>query len=475
MWRLALPASLALGEICGFVNFSLGPLWIPAAFLALVVALFGYGCDIRGWRHAAVFLVGLALALRAAETRRDVIRETSEHGRPLEASLVVEGVPLGGVGASGWTSFDTSFKGVDIRVVFRLDPGESPPAVGETWLCRGWLERKDASDYRRRNLWIKGVRTFADRDESAGRSRLLSFLDNARRGLSRRLGIGLDGTDYACFADINRAILLGERSRLPRSVRETFVDAGTLHIFAISGLHVAIVAKMLVVVAMLLFIPFRLVGFFVLPLLWLYVGMVGAAPSAVRAASMATLCMLAPVWLRRPDGIAAWSATFIAFHLVCPECIIGVGSMLSFAVMLGILLFVEWAKSFRSRAIESVGITFAAWAAGVPIAAHVFGRVAPGGVLANLLLVPAAEISVVAGLLGSLFSFVSSTLAAHFNFAAALVTKAMVGVSWAISRLPGANIETRPWTLWDCAAWYLVLGLSMWLVRSVVIRRRQTI
>ena len=475
MRRLAIPAALALGEFCGFANSSVGSLWPLAALMFLIVASIGYGRSIRGWRFAAIFLAGFALALHSADSRRRVLRDASEPGRPLETAFVVEGVPAEGVGKSGWTSFDTSFKGVDVRVVFHLEDGAEPPLVGETWRCAGWLERKPSDDYRRRRLWVKGRRTFAVRDHAAGRSRIRAFFDAARRDVSRRLGIGLDGTEYSGYADVNRAILLGERSRLPREIRETFVDSGTLHIFAISGLHVAIVAKVLIIALVFVFVPFRFAGLIATPLLWLYVGMVGAGPSAVRAAAMATICMFAPLGMRRSDGISAWAVTFVVFHVVWPASVMSVASRLSFTVMLGILLFVEWAKSFRSRALEIVGVTIAAWAAGAPIVAHMFGRLTPGGILANFILVPAAELSVGAAMLGSLASLVSTALAAHLNFAAALFSKAMVGVSWAVARMPLSNVCTSPWTLFDCVAWYAVLGLSMWLVRSVALRRRQTL
>ncbi len=85
--------------------------------------------------------------------------------------------------------------------------------------------------------------------------------------------------------------------------------------FAISGLHVAIVAKIFIITLVVLFVPYRFTGVVAVPLLWFYVGMVGAGPSAVRAAAMATICMPAPLWLRRPDGISAWAATLSLIHI----------------------------------------------------------------------------------------------------------------------------------------------------------------
>ena len=471
MRRLAIPAALALGEACGFAAFSFGPAWILFAFLAVLAAFFGHGFGVRGWRVAAVFLVGLSLALRSAESRRDALRDASRSGTAFERAFCVEAEPIVRGGETNrWVSFDSSFSGVDVRVVFPLAEGVPLPEVGETWRCAGWLERKDADDYSRRFFWVRGRGTFAVRDDSAGRSRFRAALAAARRDLSERLGIGLE--ESPAVADLNRAILLGERTRLGRGTKSLFADAGTLHIFAVSGLHVLIIAKLVLTILVICCVPYRFAGLAVVPLLWLYVGMVGASPSAVRAASMASAYYLAPLWWRRHDALSSWIVTFVLFHVVAPENVVKVASVLSFAVMLGIIAFVEFFRDMWPKWVETLGVSFAAWAAGAPIAAHFFGAVAPGGFLANLVLVPAASVSVCAGALGAAASYVSTTVAAHLNNVAALFTKAMVGVSWAVSRLPLSHFASGEWSLWDCAAWYSVLCLSAWLVKSVVLRRR---
>ena len=101
-----------------------------------------------------------------------------------------------------------------------------------------------------------------------------------------------------------------------------------------------------------------------------------------------------------------------------------------------------------------------AWAAGAPIAANAFGRFTPGGIVANLALLPAAALSVATGVVGALAGFVSETAAAHFNNLAALVTRAMTGVSRAVAGLGWANFEVEEWGFGACAAWYASLLLT---------------
>lgn len=293
--------------------------------------------------------------------------------------------------------------------------------------------------------------------------------ESVRRDLSRRVGIGLEHDRDT--AALNRAILLGERDKLPWRLKKTFIESGTIHVFAISGLHVMVVAKVLTGLLGLMLIPRRFLGAVMIPMLWGYVLVIGSPPSAVRAALMASFYFLAPVFWRRPSAIRAWVLAFLTVHLVAPRMIADVGSALSFSVMLAIILAEEFARSLGDGWRLRLWTTFSAWLAGVPIAAHVFGRVTPGGIIANLGLIFTAELSVVAGIVGALVSFVSTTLAAYFNNFAGLVTKAMVLISEGVSRLPGSNFETERWSCLQCVEWYALILLIGWLVHSVRSRR----
>lgn len=286
-----------------------------------------------------------------------------------------------------------------------------------------------------------------------------------KRDFSRRIGIGL-GHDRE-VANLNRAILLGERSRLPRKTRQVFVDSGTMHVFAISGLHVMMVARVLLTMLAFFLVPYRWIGFAAIPLLWGYVAMIGFSPSAVRAALMASIYFLAPVFWRRPNALMAWALTFFIVYGHSPQMIADVGCALSFAVMLAIVLAGRCAQNLGSGWKMTLWLTFAAWIAGVPITAHVFGTVTPGGLLANIPLIFAAQYSVGAGLAGILASYVSEALAAHLNNFAGLFTRAMLGVAEAVSRLPGANIDLGAWSLLQCVEWYAVIALAVYLVHSV--------
>ena len=287
-----------------------------------------------------------------------------------------------------------------------------------------------------------------------------------RRDFSARVGIGLGCAREA--AALNRAILLGERAGIPRDARRAFVESGAMHVFAISGLHVMAIAHTLCFFLRMLFVPRRFAGAVAIPALWAYIWVIGSPPSAVRAAAMASLGCAAPLFGRRPDGVMAWAVTFLAVYVMDPLKIVNVGCGLSFLVMLSILLSCAGGAPGGLRGAARVAL--AAWLAGAPVMAYAFGRVTPGGLLASLVLMPVATLSVAVGVAGLGASFVSETLAAHLNGLSALFTEAMAGLAVAVARLPFANFETGQWPLWACIAWYAALAALSCVIAAL--RRR---
>lgn len=301
--------------------------------------------------------------------------------------------------------------------------------------------------------WMRNVPRRAERTAAS----------KLQKDLATRVALGLDHVPEA--QALNRAMLLGLKSEIPSELKATFAESGTVHIFAISGLHVMIVAQLIMFALALLCVTSRFQGLLSLPILWGYVMMTGASPSAVRAGLMVSIYFLAPLFCRKPDGLIAWSIAFLTVHLIDPLQIKHVGSLFSFAVMLTLVFAVRVARGLKETPLKTLFLTFSAWAAGVPIAASVFGHVTPGGLIANLFVIPAAAISVVSGVIGLALSFVSTTLAIHCNNFAALATEAMIGVAKIVSALPFADIEIPRWGLVTCTLWYVALGLFLYFVK----------
>ena len=138
-----------------------------------------------------------------------------------------------------------------------------------------------------------------------------------------------------------QAMILGDEVNLDEDLRQSYAETGIVHIIAISGGNVAI---FFIVISFLLWwlrhkkhlwIKYAVA----LPLVWFYVLMAGAAPSAVRAAVMFSLLAFSIMLEKNNNSLNQLFAT--AFLLLCaqPMWLFSVGFQLSFVAVLSLILF----------------------------------------------------------------------------------------------------------------------------------------
>jgi competence protein ComEC len=225
-----------------------------------------------------------------------------------------------------------------------------------------------------------------------------------------------------------------------------------------------------------------------------YVVLIGAPASAVRASLMAGICLVAPALGRRPDSIAAWSVAVFVVYASRPGLFFDAGCALSFTVMLGILVWLKWSVAFARPAClgvwhvrlrtftlyrkslwlaEGWGVTFAAWVAGAPLVARLFGLFAWSGLIANVLAMRFAALTVAFGFAGLLAGFAGTPAAVAFNLLAALSTRLLTLLSALFAALPGASSAVRPWTLLECAAWYGFFVLALLALEAFWPKRQE--
>src|SRR5438309_7116144 len=79
-------------------------------------------------------------------------------------------------------------------------------------------------------------------------------------------------------------IVLGLRHQTPEEIEEPFQQTGTLHLFAVAGLHVGIVARLLWMLGVVAQLPRKWATALIIPLLFFYSAVTGLHVSSVRAA-----------------------------------------------------------------------------------------------------------------------------------------------------------------------------------------------
>ena len=243
-----LAAALAAGEAVGFVFCRFSGMSGMATFAAAVLASAAGGWGIRRALYPVAIVAGIAFAWHeesrrmSAESYANTVPEGG--GAPVFTVKAQSDAVVGG-GGNGKRKmrFDTRIGNMSVKVVAPLPENGRIPAEGETWRCAGWLSlRKNAhSRYSRRTLWVAGNMPpvkVADGDGVSAKSayRKLSSV------LAGRMREGLEWSPGS--AAFGNAMVLGRREGIQYGKLAAFATAGTVHVFAISGLHVMLVAGM---------------------------------------------------------------------------------------------------------------------------------------------------------------------------------------------------------------------------------------
>ena len=165
---------------------------------------------------------------------------------------------------------------------------------------------------------------------------LSALIEPYRHQLSSRLQSVFSDPESGVIA---AAMFLGDKSSLPREIKDAFATSGLSHILAVSGLHVGVIYLGL---GMLLFplirIPHGPKVRQVLILIGLlgYMLLAGAGPAVVRAVLMFGLLILVKLFGKKSHLLTALSFSAWIQILIDPMIISQIGFQLSYAAVLGI-------------------------------------------------------------------------------------------------------------------------------------------
>ncbi|MFZ5965591.1 MAG: DNA internalization-related competence protein ComEC/Rec2 [Bacillota bacterium] len=204
-------------------------------------------------------------------------------------------------------------------------------------------------------------------------------------------------------------ILLGDKQAVDQETYQSFKKTGVAHVLAVSGLHVGIIYYSLEKLLKKVSAVKRMS--MILLVLWMYVFVVGGSPSIVRAVSMVTILLLAPLFNRKYDPITA--LMLVAFFILVknPLYLMDVGFQLSFAAVLSIFLLYKPLRkkldTLPQTLAEVLSITLAAQLGTGPIIAYHFNYLPLVGALANIPVVFLVGYIVPIGMVTVLLSFIN--------------------------------------------------------------------
>jgi competence protein ComEC len=372
----------------------------------LVLARRGHMNPRVGWGQAAAFVAGGALLGGLALEQRDHdCRRALRDG----ASVSVTGALLESNPRNAWLALSAIGKTActgPIRLLLARAEGRDPLRAGQVIEVRGeWWADLNADPL----ALPRGVLTVQAWQIAQQRDRLAQWRGSAASRIAQL---------FDEQAPLAAALLIAQRDQIDPSVKRDFGASGLAHLLAISGTHVALVAAVLALLTAILRLPIVLGSVLAALGAFAYVLFLGAPYPAVRAALQIVLVLVARSSQRPAHPLGLIGAAAFAILLYDPLAWLDAGFQLSFAGLLGIVL---WRKPLIERQPHSlplilrdaIATSTAASLATTPIVAYHFGQISFIAVPANLVALPLVSLAVPAAAFALVLS-VAWPDAAHF-------------------------------------------------------------
>jgi competence protein ComEC len=175
---------------------------------------------------------------------------------------------------------------------------------------------------------------------------LRGLIDRARSHGNRLLARYLDPRRWPLAA----AVLLGARERLDPEQTQAFMQTGTVHLLAISGLHVGILVGAILWVMLRVPIPRGWAVLGVAAFAVFYMLLTDARPPVVRATILVLVICWALYLNRRPLSFNALAAAGLVVLALNPGDLFHTGAQLSFLAVAGLMYFgPRWIFSTHDR------------------------------------------------------------------------------------------------------------------------------
>lgn len=247
-------------------------------------------------------------------------------------------------------------------------------------------------------------------------------------------------------ASLLAGLLVGEKRGLGESLTESFRRAGVIHIIVLSGYNVALVINyVFLCLAFFLSRRFALLSSGIVAILFMI--MVGASETAIRATLMALVVLLARALYRPADGLrilfvvaagmAIWNPYLVLFDLSYQLSILATFGLIVFSERL--VPYLTWLRS--KSLIETVSTTLATQIAVLPLLVYSVGQVSLVSLITNILILAVVPWAMFTGFVAALVAHVSVSLAFPFSAITYALLHYIIVVAEFLGSLPYAAIN----------------------------------
>lgn len=327
-------------------------------------------------------------------------------------------------------------------------------------------------DYRK-HLLSKGitgiVTTYQDSSYSI-LNREVNFYGNLIFKVRRHIDEIISKTNNKQTAGLLRGLLLADRSEIDYEVKLNFINAGVIHILAVSGLHVGYVLLFFIV----LFGRFNLYLRSLLIIIGIFSFMLitGVPASVFRATLMASIIIVAFVTNRSTNLLNSIALSAVIILLIEPQQIFNTGFQLSYSAVLSIALIypiiqrevqlLKIKSEFLKKVLLFIGVSLSVQIGTLPFTVAYFNKISVISLLANLFVIPLAALIVGLGIttivVGSISIWIASFLGITNNFITALLFE-FVNISGAFDF---SHIRISDYSIIDGIIFYFFISVLIY-------------
>lgn len=296
--------------------------------------------------------------------------------------------------------------------------------------------------------------------ESSGNgSGLYAAILSAKQYLKRKIEQSLAGIR----ADFLLALILGYKSNISEYWKNIFSATGTSHIISISGLHISIIAGMVMLALLEAGINRKKAFWIVSAFLAGYIILIGMSASALRAGVMGFLALLAVRVgrLSAPRNALAFAG---AFMLALNPLLLryDAGFQLSFLSIIGIFYVwpilenwtEKWPNLFKLK--SALNLSLSAQIITLPLVIYHFGIVSLIAPLANLIIVPLIPLILFLLAIPLALIFFSPAVLKILFLPYKELSGFVLGMLEGFNKIPAISISIGP--IWIFAIYTLIFG-----------------
>lgn len=245
------------------------------------------------------------------------------------------------------------------------------------------------------------------------------------------------------------AMILGKRELVEEDTREAFRRSGIMHIMAVSGLHVGIIALFISLLLRLGFIRSRTLKLVIsLFFIWLFALITGLSPSVTRASLMFSFLGAGYLFYRPATPLNSVMASAFILLLINPLSLFQPSFILSYSAVIFIVSFYHRLSSklrFRGRLLrwiwKMIVVSLLAQAGTAAFVALFFNEIPVLALFSNLFAIPLAMLIVFTGIVLLAFSWFPLIANAASSLLGALINT-LYGNAALVSSFEMATVHT---------------------------------